>query len=501
MATVPTLETSEVQLNPAKANPDTAAHLGKEVVDVAQGLSGLDEHMKKVEEFSQTQKAKAALNDSYNKKIYPMAQQDQDLETLGNRIDDESQKSIQEAASHIKNSESRNRFIENADTWTAQKDTHIRGIIMSRQTKQSRDNLYNSMESDFKDMKSLPPDQQELKKDQIRKNLQNAEDLGILSPDQKRNIEETQFKKAAIGQVYHDLDVAENSGIHSDNAFNRIKENLNKGGDGLYKDIEDDQVREHLGQVVGERQAKAQKIQETNFKKFQIKNEFDALDATVSGQKKYSTSDISDFVAAGHMSPQLGQAWIRYIQSPKSVDVKGDETGKLKSFSTMADGVFSAWDKEGVRSSMVNILKEGSAGHLSSDEMFLLVKSANKRQKDLNVTDGGKGWGDKIGDAWNNLFNKDSKQADIHKGYEQVKKYTNDASDAKRNQAAYDYLNDVHNDVSPSEAANNAQKGVDGIEEHFPDYKNYPVDGKKKYIPGDGYYKVFPDGTWKKDNE
>ena len=69
MATVPTLETSEVQLNPAKANPDTAAHLGKEVVDVAQGLSGLDEHMKKVEEFSQTQKAKAALNDSYNKKI------------------------------------------------------------------------------------------------------------------------------------------------------------------------------------------------------------------------------------------------------------------------------------------------------------------------------------------------------------------------------------------------------------------------------------------------
>jgi hypothetical protein len=202
-------------------------------------------------------------------------------------------------------------------------------------------------------------------------------------------------------------------------------------------------------------------------------------------------------VASGQNNSRVGEAWTRYLQSPKAVDARSDS--KLKAFSTVADGIFRSWDKVGVRESMTQMLKEAESGHISDDELFLLVKAADMRQKALTTTDGGKNWLQKTGDNLNkiNPFHNDSNHSEVQKGYDAVVAHAED-SDEDKGTGVKTYLKEVAKGTDPKSAKDIAIKDVDGISRFFPDYKSYPVKGKPKLI-GNKVYRIFPDATWKED--
>ena len=62
MPKVPTLTQSEVQLKPTPINPKTAATLGGEVVDLAEGIGSLADHMQKVQGMTDVRNGLTGLN-------------------------------------------------------------------------------------------------------------------------------------------------------------------------------------------------------------------------------------------------------------------------------------------------------------------------------------------------------------------------------------------------------------------------------------------------------
>jgi len=494
MVQVPTQTHPDVQLDPTPMNPKAAASLGGEIVYLGKGLSSLGEHFEKIRDFSETKKAQASLSEAYNTQIYKMASTDPDIHNLSQKVDEATDSIVEDAAKGITSPETRNNFVDEAKRQIALKDVHIQTIIRDRQIKDARNSLYASIDADIKDAHSLPPGTlQDNRVKGVQDSLDQAEGLGLITPDQNKRLGETQFNKMSVDQVYHDMDLAEHGGVNSEAQFSTIKDQLQKGQNGMYKYLTNEQS-ENLGNTVNERQEKAKVLQEKQFKDYQIKNEFDALDNYTKG-KNYTTSDVSDMVASGKMSPSLGQAWIQYLESPNSV---GDKSAPdVKAFGRMAKGIFDNWDKVSTRNSMTEILKKAGAGQFKQEGLFMLIKAAHDRQKDLNTTDGSKGVIDKIGDLWNSMFKKDSKQPQVQQGFERVKNYAGENED-DLGKGAYHYLNEVGKGTDPNVAAQGAIQKIDNIEGLFPNYQSYPEEGKLFYKAGIGYFRVFPNKTWKK---
>jgi len=220
MVKVPTQTQSEVQLQPTPIPQGAMGNLGKEVQNLSEGIGSLADHFQKVQDFSEKKKAEALLAESYNNRIYKMATSDPDLRNLPQKISEATDSIIDDSSKVIASPEIRNNFIEDSKRQIDLKDTHIQSIIAQRQIKDARTSLYTSIDSDIDEAHKLPPGQlHDIKVKNIQSSLDEAEGLGLISPEQNKRLGETQFNKMSVDQVYHDLDLAEHGGIHSDSQF------------------------------------------------------------------------------------------------------------------------------------------------------------------------------------------------------------------------------------------------------------------------------------------
>jgi hypothetical protein len=131
---VPTLTQSEVQLKPTPINPKTAATLGGEVVDLAEGIGSLADHMQKVQGMTDVRNGLTGLNqDAIN--IHNQIYQDSDLDNAPQKAQDAFQKAVEARANAIPDAEARNEFLNKASSVQDRNLTTINSMIEGKRIK------------------------------------------------------------------------------------------------------------------------------------------------------------------------------------------------------------------------------------------------------------------------------------------------------------------------------------------------------------------------------
>ena len=134
MPKVPTLTQSEVQLKPTPINPKTAATLGGEVVDLAEGIGSLADHMQKVQGMTDVRNGLTGLNqDAIN--IHNQIYQDSDLDNAPQKAQDAFQKAVEARANAIPDAEARNEFLNKASSVQDRNLTTINSMIEGKRIK------------------------------------------------------------------------------------------------------------------------------------------------------------------------------------------------------------------------------------------------------------------------------------------------------------------------------------------------------------------------------
>ena len=134
MPKVPVEEYPQEKLDPTPINPKTAATLGGEVVDLAEGIGAIGDYMKKVQGMTDVRNGLTGLNDDANK-IHNQIFQDPDLDNAGEKARDLFAKAVESRASAIPDAEARNRFLDRASSVQDRSLTTINSMIENKRIK------------------------------------------------------------------------------------------------------------------------------------------------------------------------------------------------------------------------------------------------------------------------------------------------------------------------------------------------------------------------------
>lgn len=134
MPKVPVEEYPTEKLEPTPINPKTAATLGGEVVDLAEGIGAIGDYMKKVQGMTDVRNGLTGLNDDANK-IHNQIFQDPDLDNAGEKARDLFAKAVEARANAIPDAEARNRFLDRASSVQDRSLTTINSMIENKRIK------------------------------------------------------------------------------------------------------------------------------------------------------------------------------------------------------------------------------------------------------------------------------------------------------------------------------------------------------------------------------
>ena len=134
MPKVPVEEYPQEGLQPTPINPKTAATLGGEIVDLAEGIGAIGDYMKKVQGMTDVRNGLTGLNDDANK-IHNQIFQDPDLDNAGEKARDLFNKAVESRANAIPDAEARNRFLDRASSVQDRSLTTINSMIENKRIK------------------------------------------------------------------------------------------------------------------------------------------------------------------------------------------------------------------------------------------------------------------------------------------------------------------------------------------------------------------------------
>lgn len=208
------------------------------------------------------------------------------------------------------------------------------------------------------------------------------------------------------------------------------------------KDKVTEKTYEGLKSKISEAGKNIAKQAEVNSKLVTLKNESQLLDEISSGNVTWlNSSDIGKSVAAGEISQEFGQAAIKYIDSPQSIDATGDEDSEA--YIKSVKEIFNAKDKQSLRSALVNVLNGGSDGRISKDDIAFIFKAAKERGDSLSGID-------KPG-----AYAPGSKQPIIDAGMKSVIDWAEKSNIGKPSGVIRDYLSALEStDNNPKDAYN-----------------------------------------------
>ncbi len=230
MATVPTYESKE-KLQPTPWNPNTAAKRGEDIVDLSQGLEGLGEAVQKLDDRRQTLKAETSVAKAHLG-IARMAATDPDLDTLDQRVDEQSQEAISHAADLIKSPEARNNFISQANLDIERRNMAVSNTILRRKSQDFKNELVQANDADIQEYQtSADKGERNLIRQKIMDRTKQAIEDGHVHADWANAHVKTLLKSADLNQVTSDMAISPT----------RTFEEMQKGKEGLYPYLSDAQ--------------------------------------------------------------------------------------------------------------------------------------------------------------------------------------------------------------------------------------------------------------------
>lgn len=223
---VPTYDSQE-GLNPTPMDPRVAAQVGNSVADLGKGLTGIGEMVQKIDDKRQTYQAQAYLAKSHRANL-ELATNDPDLDGLTQRIGENTNNSINEAANLIQSPSARNTFIEQAQYQQEVRNVPIYNTILARKSQATKNAFLNVTDEDIKTYADLTdPTQKRVLKQQILDRAQEAIDDGHVHSETTKFHIENMLAKA-------DIDKAEN--LIATNAES-ASHDLQKGEEGPFPDM------------------------------------------------------------------------------------------------------------------------------------------------------------------------------------------------------------------------------------------------------------------------
>ena len=209
-------------------NPNTAARLGGEVIDVSQGIEGIAEQMKKHQDWLDTNNAEIAMAKTYDDNL-TMVHTDEDIGTLKDRLSEKSDRDIDSAAKIIKSPDARNAFVAKAKLRQEREDAHLHAVIYSRQVdagKASMMEVNNGLVNDY--IHAVNPAERASIKQEIIDKTNHAAEMGYIGRAAAKKYLETNIPHWDNETVKNDIAIDPAS----------AKANLEKGDKGIYKDLD-----------------------------------------------------------------------------------------------------------------------------------------------------------------------------------------------------------------------------------------------------------------------
>jgi hypothetical protein len=186
-------------------------------------------------------------------------------------------------------------------------------------------------------------DRKRVKEDWVA-SLEGASKAGLFAADDIERMRQAQTKKFDERDLMYDI-----QNIPDQVATRRSQ--------GFYSSLTNEEVQKGLDLSLRLKERKI-KEDEVNYKKMVIENERGITNALASGNA-HSIDDISQMVGNQEISQEFGQAYIKYISSPESVDYAEDKNG----FAKYAEQVFKSGDNEMIQSA-IKVALEGGADWL-----------------------------------------------------------------------------------------------------------------------------------------
>lgn len=228
MAKVPVYN-SEEGLHPTPVDPSDASVVGREVVDLGQGLSGLGNKLQQLQDATEKNKADFYLSKSVEQN-YRVASTDPDVFNLDKKILDSSEKSILEASKLIESPQARNEFIEKSMARMEYKNIPILNKVYQRQSQYHKDGVLATNAEELKQYKFVDNAQEKsVIKQDITDRTNESVRLGFIDPIWAKHYLEHNLKQADIDQIKDYI---------STNPEATYKQ-LQKGKEGLFPDISD----------------------------------------------------------------------------------------------------------------------------------------------------------------------------------------------------------------------------------------------------------------------
>ena len=301
MVKVPTLDTPSESLKPTRMDPADAATLGGEIIDLSKGIGSIADHLQKVQDDSQMNKAQAWLITKFGE-IHNKYANDSDLSTAPQRAQDDLSKAVDDASRWISNPMARDAFHQQGEIEKARKSTDMNTMFYSQTLKEARFNLFNAVDAKIKQAgSSTRPGQYEQAKEDITNLVTRALNNKYLHPEAASYYLSTHLEKLAESQVDQDM--------RGPGMAKIVNEKLRNGG---YPDLKPDVLNKKI-----EESTKLIKRQENEqkeaLKKVQSNNGNYLF--TLSKQGQLTPQVIQEFGYSGRISDKEFKSWQKKYDS------------------------------------------------------------------------------------------------------------------------------------------------------------------------------------------
>jgi len=304
LAKVPTLQVPDAELKPTKVNPETAAFLGKEVVDLGEGISSLGQHMTKIQGMTDVRNALTGLNEDTNN-IHNQISKETDLVNAPQKADDLLQKALDDRASKITDSEARDRFLDRGSAIISRTNTSINSMINGKQLQASKQSLTNYGDT-FKSVFSqlTRPDQMQAAIDDFSREVDLQQNMTGMSPFLSDQYKKQTIGQARVEQIDNDLNIP--------GMAPTVNKRLKDPNDPMYKGL-DPSVREKKikdSEFAMKRQDAEQKEALTK-----VRSNNGHYLVQLDGQKRLTPQTVEEFGYTGRISQKEFDSWTKKHQS------------------------------------------------------------------------------------------------------------------------------------------------------------------------------------------
>ncbi len=204
---VPTLQESDVQLQPTPIPKSDMGTLGKEVIDLSEGLGAIADHMKKVEGATQVRNSLTGFTqDAIN--IHNESLQNPDSDDARQKAEEALEKAMDARASSIGDPEARNAFLNRASGTLDRNLTSINASLATRQVKDFNKSLTSYGDNFVSDYANLSnPGQMKSAIDDFSREVDVQGKLSGQPQDLLDIYKKQYIYKAKYSQASHDIEL------------------------------------------------------------------------------------------------------------------------------------------------------------------------------------------------------------------------------------------------------------------------------------------------------